>query len=67
MDFGNEDTNLLIDDQNELGMKTEQDEDDESLERQEMSEAVHDNPEQMLDDLQNRVAMKTSFLGFQRV
>ena len=38
-------------------MKTEQDEEDDSLERQEISEAVHDNPEQMLDDLQNPMSV----------
>ena len=63
MDFGGEDTNLLIDDQSELGMKTEID-----GEGQEMSvdqrtgddSTVHDNPEQMLQDLQNPMSVAAS-------
>lgn len=64
MDFGNEDTNLLIDDQNEMGMKTERDGDDQEMSVDPRSSqndtTVHENPEQMLEDLQNPMSVAPS-------
>jgi len=63
MDFGNEDTNLLIDDQNELGMKAEVDDEQEMSVDPRSSQdtnSVHENAEQMLEDLQNPMSVAPS-------
>ena len=59
MDFGGEDTNLLIDD----GIKTDLDNNDQEMSMDLKSvnnETEHENPEQMLEDLQNPMSVAPS-------